>query len=200
MTASALLLWSPEAAARFEYVPPAPEAPRPSLARPAPATPSPSGAPLGDAVEALAPDGTWILLDNQLDPRRPTSRAYPDLRSLLEGEGLAAERDGEALKVGPAAAAPAPVPVWEVRRGELLRDTLGRWSDRAGVEVVWLTDRRWRLEAGRSYRGAYGSVVQALLWGLSGQPQAPVGELSGTGRGRVLTMLHRPGGTGRPDR
>ena len=176
-------------------MPPAPEVPRPSLVRPFPA--APSGPPLGEAVGTHAPDGALILMDPRLDPRRPTERAYPDLRSLLEGEGLAAERDGGALQVAPADPAPPPVPVWEVRRGELLRDTLGRWSDRVGVELVWLTDRRWRLEAGRSYRGDYGSVVQALLWGLSGQPQAPVGELSGTGRGRVLTMLHRPGGTGR---
>ena len=182
-------------------MPPDPSSPRPSLVRPGPeAPPSPKGPPLGDAVEALAPDGTRILLDRRIDARRPTERAYPDLRSLLDGEGLAAEPDGDAIRVAPGDADPPPVPVWEVRRGELLRDTLERWSARVGVEVVWLTDRRWRLEAGRSYRGAFDAVVQALLWGLSGQPQAPVGELSGAGRGRVITILHRPGGAGRTAR
>ena len=102
----------------------------------------------------------------------------------------------ETLTVAPAeAAAPAAVPepepeppVWEVRDGEFLRDALGRWSAQEDVAVVWLTDRRWRIEETREIRGEFADAVAALLAALAHLPRAPVAELDGD----ALVVAHRP--------
>ena len=51
--------------------------------------------------------------------------------------GQALERSGE----------PGP-DRWHVHPGEMLRDVLARWGGDAGVEVMFLTDRRYRLHEG----------------------------------------------------
>ena len=56
--------------------------------------------------------------------------------------GLDAQEAG-AVKPGPDR--------WRVHPGEMLREALDRWGGRAGVEILFLTDRRYRLLEGRSF-------------------------------------------------
>ncbi len=95
---------------------------------------------------------------------------------------------------GPAAGGPSAAGAWGVDDGEMLGDVLERWGARAGVAVLVLTDRRWRLDRARAFDGSFGDAVGALLAALSHLPEAPVGELSGDGR--ALVVLHRPAGDG----
>ena len=37
--------------------------------------------------------------------------------------------------------------VWRVHAGETLRGALSRWGERAGADVIFLTDRRYRIDA-----------------------------------------------------
>ena len=69
--------------------------------------------------------------------------------------------------------APGPE-TWRVREGEMLRAALARWGGRAGVEVLFLTDRRYRLEAAAAFEGGFMDAVQALFRGLAHLPHPPV--------------------------
>ena len=78
---------------------------------------------------------------------------------------------------------------WQVHAGETLRETLDRWGARAGIDVLFLTDRRYRLGEARTFEGGFGEAAKALFAALAHLPRPPVGELSGDGR--RLTVLHR---------
>ncbi len=47
----------------------------------------------------------------------------------------------------------------------MLRAALARWGGRAGVDVLFLTDRRYRLEAAAAFVGGFMDAVQALFRG-----------------------------------
>ena len=192
-TAAALVMTmatAQPALAAFEYVPP-PEPPALAVAEGAAGT-------LGETLARLAPAGTTLAWDHRLDPDQPLERAYPDWQSLLEGEGLAWTAADGGLLVHPASvsaaaaavASPSAPAAWRVVTGELLRDVLDRWGDRGGVDIVWLTDRRWRLDESRLYEGTFLDAARQLLFALSHLPVAPVGELAANGR--TLTIVHRP--------
>ena len=90
--------------------------------------------------------------------------------------------------------------LWQVRAGEMLREALDRWGDRAGVEVLFLTDRRYRLHEGRAFEGSFDEAAMDLFSALSHLPHPPAGELRPDGR--TLAVMHgssgmRPAGDGR---
>ncbi len=90
------------------------------------------------------------------------------------------------------AAPPLGEPVhtgWQIHAGETLREILDRWGARAGIDVLFLTDRRYRLGENRTFEGGFAEAAQALFAALAHLPRPPVGELSGNGR--TLTVLHR---------
>ena len=78
--------------------------------------------------------------------------------------------------------------VWRVREGEMLRAALARWGVRAGVDVLFLTDRRYRLEAAASFGGGFVDAVQTLFRGLSHLPHPPAASRS---EGAALVVRHR---------
>ena len=78
---------------------------------------------------------------------------------------------------------------WQAHMGETLRKTLDRWGARAGIDVLFLTDRRYRLNENRTFEGGFDGAAKALFAALAHLPRPPVGELSGDGR--TLTVLHR---------
>ena len=90
--------------------------------------------------------------------------------------------------------------VWRVDEGEMLRAVLARWAARAGTEVLFLTDRRYRLDGAAAFEGGFADAVQALFRGLSHLPHAPVAARSEGGS--VLVVRHRmpasPGAGGKP--
>ena len=60
---------------------------------------------------------------------------------------------------------------------------------RAGTEVLFLTDRRYRLHRGQAFEGAFIDAVRALFFALSRLPHPPAGEFT-TG-GKSLAVTHR---------
>ena len=90
--------------------------------------------------------------------------------------------------------------LWQTRAGEMLREALGRWGARAGIEVTFLTDRRYRLHEGRAFEGSFEEAAMDLFSALSHLSHPPVGELRPDGR--TLAVMHgssgmRPAGDGR---
>ena len=72
--------------------------------------------------------------------------------------------------------------LWQVRSGEMLRDAMSRWGRRAGVEVLFLTDRRYRLHEGRAFAGSFEDAAGALFAALAHMPHPPVAEARQGGR------------------
>ena len=114
--------------------------------------------------------------------------------------GSAAGRGGRHVPSAPDAAEAADGAAagaggaWRVNAGGTLRETLDRWGTRAGVDVLVLTDRRYRLHESRDFPGPFAEAVDALFAALAHLPHPPAGALSADGR--TLTVLHRPSRTG----
>ena len=83
--------------------------------------------------------------------------------------------------------------VWRVREGEMLRAVLARWAERAGTDVVFLTDRRYRLDGEAAFEGGFADAAQALFLSLSHLPHAPVAARSEGGT--TLVVRHRMTGS-----
>ena len=66
---------------------------------------------------------------------------------------------------------------------------LARWAGRAGSEVLFLTDRRYRLDGDAAFEGGFADAVQALFRSLSHLPHAPVAARSEGGT--TLVVRHR---------
>ncbi len=79
--------------------------------------------------------------------------------------------------------------VWRVHAGETLREALARWGARAGADVVFLTDRRYRLEGEAAFEGGFADAAWALFEALSHLPHAPDGAFSADRRS--LAVTHR---------
>lgn len=175
--------------AGFRYV--APEGPRASFS----AVDEPLT--LVATLRRLVPAGLVVRFDRRVDSGRAVRRSYGDWRSLLWGEGLAGDVRGNEIHVRPAGVAAGEVELvnpergsadWRLRAGETLVEVLRRWGARAGVEVVVLTDRSWRIGADRVLRGrTFDQACAALLIGLSHMPHPPAAERNGS----VLSLTHR---------
>ena len=153
---------------------------------------------LADALARLAPDGSTLRWDRRVDPNRPLETDYQDWQALLQGEALAWSQDGEDLVIRPVDLDPVEIEhappaehaaEWTMATGELLRDVLDRWGASAGVRIVWLTDRRWRLDETRVFQGRFIDATRSLLFALSHLSHAPVAEI--TADGRSITVVHR---------
>ena len=86
--------------------------------------------------------------------------------------------------------------VWRVREGEMLRAVLARWAERAGTDVVFLTDRRYRLDGDAAFEGGFAGAAQALFLSLSHLPHAPVAARSEGGTTLVVRHRMRDAGEG----
>ena len=81
--------------------------------------------------------------------------------------------------------------VWRIHAGETLRAALSRWGERAGADVTFLTDRRYRLDGAAAFEGVFPHAVEALFRGLAHLPHPPAGALSADGRSLAVTHRER---------
>lgn len=188
VAAAAVLLLAAPAAASFTYIPP----PDPPVYQVAPDGPPGS---LANLVAGLLEDGTEVVWAEGTDPGQAAPEGETDWQTALSLAGLAWARDGAVLHVFPADAAPLDITpaaprAWFVAAGELLTDVLGRWGESAGVDIVWLTDRRWRIDQGAVFTGDFADATRALIFGLSHLSHAPVAQFAPSGR--TLVIVHRP--------
>ena len=134
----------------------------------------------------------------RVDTGRTLEHDYPDWESLLYGEGLLYAREGAELYVRPRGVEAGEVELldagravsrWRVQAGETLKETLERWGERAGVGVLYLTDRHYRLHRERVFEGGFAAAARGLFFSLSYLPHPPAGEFARDGR--TLTVMHR---------
>ena len=129
----------------------------------------------------------------------PPAQTEASAEPADKGPGEAGARRGTARMQGAGVphekVEPAPGPghavsgtsVWRVHAGETLRDVLARWGARTGADVVFLTDRRYRLEVAASFGGGFGEAVRTLFAALAHLPHPPKGALSADGGSLVVT-------------
>ena len=123
------------------------------------------------------------------DPSEPVARGPVPIPAGAQGADAASADPGEAV-IGTSVSHPrvSGMSVWRVREGEMLRAALARWGVRSGVDVLFLTDRRYRLEAAASFGGGFMDAVQTLFRGLSHLPHPPAASRS---EGAALVVRHR---------
>ena len=115
---------------------------------------------------------------------RAGNRAHGDhgeTTTHMDGTG-ARHADAETLEKSGSAG------LWQVHAGEMLREVLDRWGERTGIEVLFLTDRRYRLHEGRAFAGAFDEAARDLFAALSHLPHPPAGEMRPDGR--TLAVMH----------
>ena len=187
MAGAASMAW-----AEFLYIPAEAERPTLSLVEEGEA------ATLGAVLASLAPSSLRLRFDRRVETGRPVEAVYGGWESALAGEGLAWVSNGSEVHVFPAGLAQDRIELigadpaemsWRIGPEETLREVLQRWSERAGVDVLWLTDRRYRLHEARLFEGSFEEAVGSLFFSLSHLPRAPVAELAGDGG--VLSVMHR---------
>ena len=156
---------------------------------------------IAEVAARLAPKEVKLRWDRRVDGSRRARAVYADWTMLLFDFGLAWERHGDEVHVRPAGLPPGEVELatvgrgvadWSVVQGETLRQALERWSAMVGVELVWLTDRSYRLHETRRFRGTFAEAVAALARTLSGLDPAPDAAIGPDGRS--LSVRHRQAG------
>ena len=124
----------------------------------------------------------------------PASAGFVYVPPAVDADATGAEEPGPGggVPAGADAAVPPAGPgpaVWRVKAGETLRAVLARWGARDGADVLFLTDRRYRLDGTAAFEGGFGHAVQALFRRLSHLPHAPVAARSEGGT--TLVVRHR---------
>ena len=150
-----------------------------------------TGAALAAAL-VLSAAGPACAEFRYVPPEAPAAVQETAAEPIARGPVPIAAEPAEATGAADPSAGPGPAVrgprVWRVREGEMLRIALARWGARAGVDVLFLTDRRYRLEAAASFEGGFMDAVQALFDGLSHLPHPPV---AARGEGTALVVRHR---------
>ena len=164
---------------------------------------SPDETSLAETAARLGPAGVRLRWDRRVEAGMPVDRVHGDWRSLLFDAGLAWRRFGDELHIRPAgvpegeiefATARAGASDWRVWAEESLRSIMSRWGARAGVEVVWRTDRHYRVHDGRVFRGfTFEEATAALFAGLGDVPDAPAGRVSKDSTSMVMRHVWRGG-------
>ena len=117
-----------------------------------------------------------------------------ETRAAVQPPVGGAEAGEAGLSTGASESAAHGDHLWHARSGETLREVLSRWGEREHVEILFLTDRRYRLHEGRAFEGSFAEASQALLSALSHLPRPPVGERRFDGR--TFAVMHRARGLG----
>lgn len=66
---------------------------------------------------------------------------------------------------------------WTAERGDSLRKVLVRWCARANVELKWISEYDYPVEASAKFNGGFESAVRNLLAGFDAARPQPIGEL-----------------------
>lgn len=152
------------------------------------------GMPLGEALKLIAPRG-WKGYANEADMSKIVSWAASDswvdaFLTVLKATGNAATIDWKKQRIlltrgipmarkDALAMAPAPTHqqvgnvvmansisnTWNVKSGNLLKETLTDWTAQAGWSLAWMLGENedFRLEAGDTYKADFKTAVHGLI-------------------------------------
>ena len=100
-------------------------------------------------------------------------------------------------------AMPSDVPVvdggsggWTVQRGDTLRKALTEWCQRSGVELQWLAEYDYPIEASAHFSGGFEDALRGLLAGFESARPQPVAELhANSSAGQSVLVVQARGNT-----
>jgi hypothetical protein len=83
---------------------------------------------------------------------------------------------------------------WSVERGDTLRKALTAWCQRAGVELQWIAEYDYPVEASAHFNGGFEDAVRGLLAGFDGARPQPVGQLhTNANAGQMVLVVQARG-------
>jgi len=79
---------------------------------------------------------------------------------------------------------------WSAQRGDTLRKVLTDWCRRSSVELQWLAEYDYPLEASAHFSGGFEDAVRGLLAGFDGARPQPIGALhTNTSAGQMVLVV-----------
>lgn len=145
----------------------------PNATSPAPAAPVSTDA-MPTAGILVAPSG--MLPDAAVaDAPAPAAIAVPDM-PMVDNTPVAAMAPAApaAGVMSPAATMPS---AWEAKAGQTLHEVLSDWAQRAGIELNWLSEYDYPIQASMTINGNFETAVRTLLTGFANASPQPVGRL-----------------------
>ena len=86
---------------------------------------------------------------------------------------------------------------WDAERGDSLRKVIERWARRADVEINWMAEYDYPLQASVHFTGTFEDAVRNLLTGFETAHPQPVAELhSNTRMGQTVLVVTTRGNVG----
>lgn len=88
----------------------------------------------------------------------------------------------------------SPADGWSAERGETLRKVLTKWCQRSGVELQWLAEYDYPVDASAHFNSSFEDAVRSLLAGFDGARPQPIGELhTNPGAGQMVLVVQSRG-------
>ena len=193
----------------FDNVP-APSTTKPlEIATSANVEPEAPAAVVMPAIPVVPPADTKVAVKAEVAPA-PVAPAHParvaPVSSLpapvpapapVPSAPIAAEAEGTLVMSSSVASEPVKVAeMWTADRGDSLRKVLTSWSHRAHVELEWLAEYDYPLQASVNLTGSYEDAVRNLLTGFEGAQPQPVAQLhANAGAGQKVLVVRARGNT-----
>ena len=137
-------------------------------------------------LQASAPVPAPVLIDGNKPAH--TLQLPPNMRSATQAEPLVVS------------SAPAPSSsfavseVWTANRGDMLRKVLENWARRANVEINWMAEYDYPLQASLNLTGSFEEAVRNLLAGFQEAQPQPVATLhKSTTAGQTVLIVEARG-------
>lgn len=130
----------------------------------------------GPIVPAEAPSSVSIVKEKDA-----THEAVPAERSSIPSFTVSSKENESPRLVSKApevaSISISSAEVWSVDRGDTLHKILMRWCDRAGVELKWVAEYDYPVEASARFTGGFEDAVRNLFSGFDGARPQPIGRL-----------------------
>jgi hypothetical protein len=150
-----------------------------------------AGADEGPDISAISmPQADMDAAAARLQNLEPSAGHPVDIthRPNLQERGLVAIQVPE-RRQRPAAQKKTTMREWSFSKGQNLRDVLGVWSQKAGVNMIWSIPKDYTVPQTVSINGTYEQAVQALLEQYSLNADRPLGSLHVDSQGTQRTLV-----------
>ena len=85
---------------------------------------------------------------------------------------------------------------WAAERGDTLHKVLTNWCRRSGVELQWLAEYDYPMQASARFNSGFEDAVRNLLSGFEGAQPQPIGALhTNSGAGQMVLVVQARGNT-----
>ena len=153
--------------------------------------PQPYVTPAAMGVAAMMPNTSGMIGSVQ-QPVQNTAGALPEgtvdelPQQTVPGTSIGGMPDMQTsafnpLNPGPADAQPSlagtAAETWEAHSGQSLHEVLVAWAERAGIELNWVSEYDYPIQASITFNGSFEEATRTLLGGFVNASPQPIGRL-----------------------